>query len=654
MEQAVAASSVGFGRRKKGPKIVASQNRARKQAPIRHMAGASSLAKKQNEELLAKHRGGAGPSSLGGAMSGMSVSGKKYEDQHFGPVLTLCPPGTRSHVTAWKRPTELSPSARLFVDGVDEGDVIQGGLGDCWFLGALAVIATSVGNNFVQHLFVSHDMAEGRLRCKFYKNGDWQVVEIDDRLPINAANRPVFASCKDSNEFWVPLLEKAYAKCHGSFDSIEMGNIADGLKDLTGESVETILIDKAKPETYAGLFERLVFNIKESYLMGCTIEDSGSRPEHETPMGLLINHAYSIIDAQQVNGVKLLRIRNPWGRCEWKGAWADESREWTPALLKHFDYEFGNDGTFFMEFSDFIRNFNRIYVLRLLTDDEGEKWNKFSFDSEWNAATAGGCTNHPTWHQNPQFAVVPSAPGKVFVCLSQPDLRYVHKAAPNVHGKRYDPIGVAIYETEDPRFKKTSSTGFDKIATSMFCPVRDLSFEFVAQAGKKYIILPCTFQPKIINKFEIAIYTQSAAKCFEVKDSLPKKEIKGSWSGRSAGGCVNEPATWMNNPQYVLTVDRPGKVTLALDQDLVPGQEVECMGLYVMKGAGGRRLDRPTQAVYSPPTFLNTPSVSGEFKAEPGVQYIVMPTTFDAGIQRSYTIAAASMDGANVTFQQAM
>ncbi len=36
----------------------------------------------------------------------------------------------------------------------------------------------------------------------------------------------------------------------------------------------------------------------------------------------------------------LVKLRNPWGEQEWRGAWSDGSKEWTPAIrkqLKHVD-----------------------------------------------------------------------------------------------------------------------------------------------------------------------------------------------------------------------------------------------------------------------------------------------------------------------------
>jgi S-formylglutathione hydrolase FrmB len=48
-----------------------------------------------------------------------------------------------------------------------------------------------------------------------------------------------------------------------------------------------------------------------------------------SPLGIAQMHAYSVLDACEVEGNKLLQLRNPWGRTEWKGAWGDNSEEWT-------------------------------------------------------------------------------------------------------------------------------------------------------------------------------------------------------------------------------------------------------------------------------------------------------------------------------------
>lgn len=68
---------------------------------------------------------------------------------------------------AWKRPKDIAKNPSLFVDGVEEGDVIQGQLGDCWFLGALAVVATRI--DLLKELIVSSNPEYGFYQFRFYK-----------------------------------------------------------------------------------------------------------------------------------------------------------------------------------------------------------------------------------------------------------------------------------------------------------------------------------------------------------------------------------------------------------------------------------------------------------------------------------------------------
>jgi Ca2+-binding EF-hand superfamily protein len=345
--------------------------------------------------------------------------GRKWEDPDFPAVSkSLYPtePSKAAPITQWRRASELSSNPRLFVDTIDEGDVMQGALGDCWFLSALSVLATSP-DDLVRNLFVGSYPEYGFYQVTIYKDGDWRVATVDDRIPCGASGRPYFASCRDPNEFWVPILEKAYAKLHGSYGAIESGNICDGLVDMTGESSEAM--DIVATDQF---WKTLVSAQQEGYLMGCSSAHGNRGVEEESPLGILQNHAYGVMQIHEIRGNRLLRVRNPWGSHEWKGRWSDGAKEWTPQLQQELHAVFGDDGSFFMCFDDFCQQFNRLYVLRMMSDDIGIKWMKQPLAGEWTAQTAGGCTNFPTWNQNPQYKVVNSGSKatRVFVSLRQP------------------------------------------------------------------------------------------------------------------------------------------------------------------------------------------------------------------------------------------
>lgn len=147
--------------------------------------------------------------------------------------------------------------------------MIQGALGDCWFIGALSVLATrdekitgsthnlkgpeGVDKHTVSGLFtgvyppIFHCLAaRGLYVLRFFKDCVWRYVIVDGRLPVfTPQGRPpyyVFGHCKNDSEQWVGLIEKAYAKLHGCYESLNGGLIDDGLVDLTGHVAEKIKV----------------------------------------------------------------------------------------------------------------------------------------------------------------------------------------------------------------------------------------------------------------------------------------------------------------------------------------------------------------------------------------------------------------------------
>ena len=175
----------------------------------------------------------------------------------------------------WLRLNQISQKKRPeFIDcGASTNDVIQGALGDCWFIGALSVLATE--DAFIRGSFdpekntddeINNNEAKGMtsgvyppmfhyLRkygmyvFRFFKNYRWRYVIVDDRLPCYKKNygepEIVFGKCRSQNEFWVPLIEKAYAKIHQCYEALICGFIDDGLTDMTAYA-QTKLIFKKK------------------------------------------------------------------------------------------------------------------------------------------------------------------------------------------------------------------------------------------------------------------------------------------------------------------------------------------------------------------------------------------------------------------------
>lgn len=363
--------------------------------------------------------------------------------------------GNPIRIFSWFR-FGLEHNCVLYKKYIDTSQIRQGAVGNCWFLSALAVVAEKP---YLIQKVVPHDTLNemGCYQVNLFLDGQWRPVIVDSYLPVvlDPVNRvkgkkstfdgtrlrggipvqvkrtlrctgspggsnstscialPAFCAAPD-RQLWAPMVEKAYAKAHGSYQQLSGGFIAEGLQDLTGAPIETVVFQ-------AGLFDRDAFWIKllsfhtAGFLMGVATARGGD--------GLVGEHAYSVLDVLEVTDsiigeqskvtdyfrcskspdvivveqsqpknasaenhhpqseqaihqtmkhgterttIRLVRIRNPWGKREWQGDWSADSERWTQKLRKRLgSATFAKgDGTFYMSFEDMLQRFHHMDVAK--------------------------------------------------------------------------------------------------------------------------------------------------------------------------------------------------------------------------------------------------------------------------------------------------
>uniref|UniRef100_A0A671L0C1 Calpain-9-like n=1 Tax=Sinocyclocheilus anshuiensis TaxID=1608454 RepID=A0A671L0C1_9TELE len=452
--------------------------------------------------------------------------GKLFEDPDFPAVDDSLFFSQRVPVNfEWKRPGEVCKDPKFITGGATRTDICQGQLGDCWLLAAIASL--TLHEDTLKRV-VPHDQDfdrgyAGIFHFQFWQHNKWMDVVVDDRLPCVRSNL-VFVHSADNTEFWSALLEKAYAKLNGSYESLKGGSTMEAMEDFTGGVCEMYETKNAP----TNLFLILKKAVERGSMLGCSIDiTSSAESEAQTTTGLVKGHAYSITGVEEVNyrgsKVQLIHVRNPWGQVEWNGPWSDNSREWNTidssekTRLLHNSLD---DGEFWMEFGDFKANYDKIEICNLtadsLSDDVRKKWEVNLFEGNWiRGSTAGGCRNYiDTFWTNPQFKLRLDHPDdgdklcSVIVALLQKNRRRLRK-----EGLDMETIGFAIYEApddQDHQGKDFFRYNGSKVRSRSYVNMREVSERFRLPPGN-YLLVPTTFQPHHEADFLIRIFSENKA-----------------------------------------------------------------------------------------------------------------------------------------------
>ena len=80
--------------------------------------------------------------------------------------------------------------------------------------------------------------------------------------------------------------------------------------------------------------------------------------------------------------------------------------------------------------------------------------------------------------------------------------------------------------------------------------MRTVAADFKLEPGAHYVLMPSTFEPNVCMPYTLEFYADEDIVVKRIAEP-EEKSIQGEWKGKTAGGSVNHPATWKNNPQYV-------------------------------------------------------------------------------------------------------
>jgi hypothetical protein len=273
----------------------------------------------------------------------------------------------------------------IFKKNPQESDVIQGDLGDCYFLSALAALAENPVR--IKKLFPQLTLNNnGVFEVNIFLHGEPVTILLDDFFVVKDVENDnkneesnedqdqdvekekelAFAKINpDSNSIWPILLEKTWAKLNGNYEKIISGNVSEVYELLSPAPFQTLYHNFH----HDCLFDSVKRALERNNIVSCDITAPSNSIDYNKlkDMGLITNHAYNVIEAAEVsdirgNKIPLLRIKNNWGTNEWEGDWSDKSNKWTEEYKQLLNWEDKEDGIFWISLDDYLQFYTTTHI----------------------------------------------------------------------------------------------------------------------------------------------------------------------------------------------------------------------------------------------------------------------------------------------------
>ena len=422
----------------------------------------------------------------------------------------------------WKRPEEFIKTQKIIIyNNISPEDIRQGQLGDCYFLAAISSIA--LFPHRLERLFlIKNYNKEDIYVIALCINGIWQEVLLDGFIPC-VYNKPAFNSNK-SGHLWVILLEKAWAKIHGGYYNINSGLTREALHDLTGAPAKTLFIEDYNEND---LWVKLLKYQYKKFILTAGSDDlnNNGTDNFVSKIGIAGSHAYSLLGIYEMvfykgkyiiipfdkrkqfiqmndKGIiieRIFKLRNPWGRGEWKGDWSDNDKRWNNQLKQIMNHSIEEDGTFYIGYKSFIKYFSDIQVCKY---HDNFKYSSQTFKTEQREDV------FLTFDVNKK--------GKYYFSINQKNKRFFAE----VTGYSYSTISLLIF------FKSKYNNKLKYIGSKINLD-KEIWISSTKESIGQYFIYIKTNWTHFVNEFNFSVYGESKLNIKKIKRSqMPKNFIQ--------------------------------------------------------------------------------------------------------------------------------
>ncbi|MBR4513602.1 MAG: hypothetical protein IKO61_01765 [Lachnospiraceae bacterium] len=256
-------------------------------------------------------------------------------------------------------------SEPLFTHEPSINDLRQGKVSNCYMVSAITSLI-----NYDPRIIKNamHDTGNGRVVVRYYVDGHERYISVEKRIPKLKTGGNILTD----GPLWISILERAMAyigrRGNKGYGSLWYGDGSEVIQLFTGAKAESRVAIKSSATNERSSSDRQ-FDEDEKTTIFTEICAAGELGRvyscgtyNSSGSGLNDGHAYTLLGGKEINGVRYVRLRNPYANMSLRYHELGIRTKSTTFLSSSHD---STHGQFYMKFDEFLRDFASISYMKI-------------------------------------------------------------------------------------------------------------------------------------------------------------------------------------------------------------------------------------------------------------------------------------------------